>query len=74
MGLSRSIRTDQEIVDQTNELARQLAGQMAYEMPAGYKFHQSRHPRAICFWRMACMAQELLTDTDPMDALSALED
>ena len=74
MGISRVIRTDQEIVDQTNDLARQFALQMEYDMPEGYKFYESKHPRAICFWRMACKAQEWLTDTDPMDALSALED
>lgn len=73
MGLSRVARTDQEIVDQTNDLARKFALQMQYEMPESYKFYESNNPRAICFWRMACKAQEELTDTDPMDALSALE-
>lgn len=70
-------RTDQEIVDQTNRLAREmlrLTG-VGYEVPDSYQFHieKDRHPRARQAWDMACFAQEVLTSTDPQDALDNLD-
>lgn len=71
-------RTDEEIVDQTNRLAREmlrLTG-VGYEVPEGYQFHleKDRHPRARNAWDMARIAQEMLTSTDPQDALDNLAD
>lgn len=70
-------RSDQEIVTQTNQLARamlKLTG-VGYEVPEDYQFHleKDRHPRARNAWDMACVAQQMLTCTDPQDALDNLE-
>lgn len=64
-------RTDQEIVDETDDLARELAKFGGYELDG--KFYNSPSPRAINYWNMACLAQEKLTATDPKDALTNLE-
>lgn len=74
-------RTDQEIVDQTNELALEILKNVIGIVPAaeveGFKvydhIHDMRNTRLRGAWAMACRAQELLTQTDPNDALSALE-
>lgn len=71
------MRTAQEIIDQTNELARQFYAIMGYEVPEGHQFDGetiNRHPQERQCWRMACAAQLLLTDTDVEDALQELED
>ena len=71
-------RTDQEIVDQTNRLAHEmmrLTGR-GYEVPDHYQFHveKERNSRARNAWDMACIAQQILTSTDPQDALDNLAD
>lgn len=63
------MRTDREIVEQTNVLARQLYRLRGYVVPEGYRFDQSTHPHAQEAWAGACAAQLLLTATDPDDAL-----
>lgn len=70
---SREERSAQMIVDQTNELARELYRIRGYEAPKGYRFDQATHPHEIEAWRGACEAQEMLTSTDPQDALDELE-
>lgn len=67
-------RTDQEIVDQTNALAKQICDVWGYETPDDYKFYESANPRAETVWSAACKAQEILTQTDVQDALINLED
>ena len=67
-------RTDQEILDQTNVLARQLYGLRGYDAPVGYRFDQATHPHEVQAWLGACAAQRLLTQTDPEDALDNLQD
>lgn len=66
-------RTDEEIVEQTNELARSLIGLVGYEYPEGLAFWiQSDKPgqsRRRLAWDLACEAQNRLTATDPNDAL-----
>lgn len=64
-------RTDQEIVDETDDLARELASADGYSF--GGKFYSRLSPRATNYWNMACLAQEKLTATDPKDALTNLE-
>lgn len=63
-------RTDQAIVDQTNELARTFYTLMECQVPEGYRFDRAHHPQERLCWRMACEAQLLFTETDPEDALS----
>lgn len=66
-------RTDQEVVDQTNELARILYRNRGYAVEEGYRFDRATHPHEKEAWKSACDAQRLLTDTDPEDALSAVD-
>lgn len=68
----RKVRTDQQIVDQTNELARLLYEIRGYQVHHGYRFDAATHPHEVEAWAGACAAQLLLTDTDPKDALDNL--
>lgn len=63
------MRTDQQIIDQTNELARRLYAIRGYQAQAGYRFDRATHPHEAEAWSGACEAQRLLTGTDPDDAL-----
>ena len=69
------MRTDQQIVDQTNDLARLclLYIGTGYEVADDHKFYQAEDPRSCRAWQMACEIQEKLTATDPNDALSNLD-
>jgi hypothetical protein len=66
-------RTAQEIVDQTNELARELYRLRGYVRPRGYRFDKATHPQEVEAWNGACEAQLLLTQTDVDDALQELD-
>ncbi len=68
------MRTDQQIVDQTNELARRLYAIRGYETMPGYRFDQATHPHEQEAWEGACEAQRMLTGTDPNDALANLDE
>jgi hypothetical protein len=68
------VRSDQETVQQTNILARELYRLRGYVVPEGYRFDQSHHPRAREAWEGARAAQLMLTDTDPNDALGEDEE
>jgi hypothetical protein len=69
------MRTDQQIIDQTNELARQLYAIRGYVIKSPtYRFDRATHPMEREAWAGACAAQKLLTDTDPNDALDNLAD
>lgn len=67
------MRSDQEIVNQTNELARQLYAVRGYTVSPGYRFDLATHPHEVEAWEGACLAQILLTDTDPRDALANMD-
>lgn len=69
------MRTDQQIVDETNELARLCLRHIGtgFEAPEGHKFYEADDPRSKAAWQRACEIQELLNKTDPNDALSALD-
>jgi hypothetical protein len=67
------MRTEKEIIDQTNVLARTLYGIRGYQAPEGYRFDRATHPHEVEAWQGARAAQLLLTDTDPDDALANLE-
>lgn len=69
-----STRTDQQIVDQTNELARLLYAIRGYEVKPGYRFDRATHPHEVEAWNGACEAQRLLTNSDPNDALDNIDD
>lgn len=71
-------RSPEEIVKQTNDLARYFYG-VAYGhvVPLEHKFYEqgrvNYHPNEAACWEMACEAQRVLTATDPSDALSEIE-
>ena len=66
------MRTEQQIIDQTNELARQLYSLAGYDVKKGYDFSNATHPQEKLAWSGACAAQLMLTDTDPEDAMANL--
>lgn len=68
-------RTSQEILDQTNELARQFYAMhdRGGHFETGFRFDLSEHPQERQCWEMACKAQLILTQTDLEDVLSDLE-
>lgn len=71
----RALRTDEEVIEQTNRLAFQIALLDGFAFEDGYKFHdhsrlaENPMPRQAKYWAMARQAQLLLTNTDPEDAL-----
>lgn len=67
------MRTEQEIVDQTNELARTLYHLRGYEVREGYRFDLATHPHEVEAWAGACAAQLLLTDSESSGSVSELE-
>lgn len=70
------MRTDQQIVDETNELARHLLAEVigtGYQMPEGHKFYEAYDPRSRKAWEQAVIIMEMTTHTDANDALSNLE-
>jgi hypothetical protein len=68
------MRTAQEIVDQTNALARELYSMRGYVVPEGYRFDRATHPHEMEAWSGACEAQRMLTETDVEDALQELDE
>jgi hypothetical protein len=67
-------RTDEEVVKQTNELARTLYQLRGYGAGECYSFASATHPHEKEAWAGACAAQQLLMDTDPNDALDNLNE
>jgi hypothetical protein len=69
-------RTDREIVDQTEELAGFLMRAFHRREKAGplSTFRGTQDIRAQHCWQIACQIQEMLTDTDPMNAVANVDD
>lgn len=78
MAKKQATRTDLEIVEQTNTLAREFYSMLGYTVTVEHKFYDvdrpNYHPQEALCWSMACHAQRELTSTDPDDALANLED
>lgn len=67
-------RTDQQIVDQTEELAVWLLSWCFNHQPeTSTPMRESTHPFAQRCWAAACHIQEMLTATDPENAVAELE-
>jgi hypothetical protein len=69
-------RTPKEIIYQTNDIARIIYKAMGYIVPVGTEFPTetiNRHPHERACWQAACEIQDLMTATDPNDALDELE-
>jgi hypothetical protein len=69
-------RTDREIVDQTEELAGLLMQAFHRREKADplSTFRGTQDIRAQHCWQIACQIQEMLTDTDPMNAVAEVDD
>jgi len=66
-------RTDQQIVDETNDLARYLLLNLigtGYEAPDGHKFYEAGDSRSQKAWHHAVEIMELVTKTEVNDALT----
>lgn len=69
------VRTAQQIVDETEQLSVLLMKEVYQREPEeGILFHRSENVRAKHVWTLACKIQEMLTQTDPEDALSELDE
>jgi hypothetical protein len=68
------MRSDEEIVQQTIALAGKFYEAFGFTHREGFRYWESSHPQEQLVWEMACVAQITLTNTDPNDALSELED
>ncbi len=67
-------RTPEQILQQTNQLAREFAQILGYEiLNPNLNFWEGTHPRLQMCWKMARAAQITLTDTDPEDAIVELD-
>lgn len=67
-------RTDQEIVDQTEALAKWLLYWGFNHQPENdTPMRESDHPFAKRCWSAACQIQEMLTATDPQNAVAELD-
>lgn len=69
-----SRRSDQAIVDLSNELAREFYNIMGYQVPAGYKFDSAHHPQEVMCWCMAVTAIEMIEGTEVGQALDAVNE
>ncbi|WP_417212106.1 hypothetical protein [Acinetobacter venetianus] len=68
-------RSTKEIIEQTNALARQFYAEMGYvETRTEFMFYASQHPTEKLMWRLACIAQLELTETDPDELIGEYED
>lgn len=70
-------RSAGQIVQQTNELALLLMREVYQREPAegsAPTLRDSRDPRGQFCWKLACQIQEMLTNTDPENALAELDD
>lgn len=65
-------RDDAYIVRQTEELAAALC-EWRFGGKLKGEYRNSENPRGAACWAMACKVQEMLTDTDPEDAVANLD-
>jgi hypothetical protein len=67
-------KTDREIVDEVNEIARTCLDCMGVSAPPDHKFYASKNPRSVKAWGSAVEIYERLTGTEVHDALLAVEE
>lgn len=64
------MRTASEIISQTEALAEKISEIcFSAKNSDGSTYRKSKHPKAQAAWQAACVAQELLTETDIRDVL-----
>ncbi len=67
-------RSEQEIVDRANELARKFYELRGYVVKKGYRFHLATHPHEVEAWNAAVVAFDFVEGTDVQNALYTLDD
>jgi len=67
-------RTNEEVVQDCNELARRLYLIFGYTSPEGFVFRESSHPQEIMMWNMAVAAFEDVNGTCVESALAEIEE
>lgn len=67
------MKTDQQIVDGANALARRFYKMQGCEVPDGFKFYEAHHPAEVACWVMAVAAYDHIESTDVEDALAGIE-
>lgn len=65
-------KTDDEVVEECNRLAKDLYAMMGYTVRAGYKMYEATHPQEVMSWNMAAHAYEVIAGTDVKNALAEL--
>lgn len=68
------VRTDAEIVAQTEALADKFAAMDGWRRISDRPWHASTNPRSMRYWKQACLAQEVLTNTDVDNAVAGLQE
>lgn len=70
-----NVKTEREIVEACNGLARTFYGMQGCKVPDGFKFYEAHHPAEVACWQMAVAAYDHIEGTDVEDCLdSALDD
>jgi len=67
-------RTDRQLVDTANALARRFYARMGYQVPEGYRFDEATHPHEVMCWENAVDAFTIIADVSVYDALANIED
>jgi hypothetical protein len=67
-------KTDREIVEGANALARALYELRGYVTREGYRFDKATHPHEVEAWRAAVLAYEHINGTDVENALAECGD
>lgn len=71
------MRTDAQIIEETNELARYLLAELVgtgYQVPADHKFYEATDPRSKTAWHHAVRIMEMTTKTEMADVVATLDE
>ena len=67
------MKTDHQIYEKGNELARLFYRAMGCEVPRGYRFDRACHPQERSCWNLAVIAYEHIDGTDLENAADSEE-
>lgn len=67
-----SAKSNREVVDDANDLARRFYKMHGYQVSEGYRFDEATHPQEQAMWDMAVQAYKFILDLDVEDALANL--
>jgi hypothetical protein len=67
-------RSEQQIVDECNALARQFYKMQGCEQSSDFKFYEATHPAEAGCWNMAVLAYDHIEGTDVGDCLGQLDE